>query len=373
MNLAAPTQVRMSEHFLLSDLMGCNSIYAKGHRNLFDLHDTSKMREGRTLAESLLEPLVDRSRLSVTYGYISPELSRQIVKYQDPDKPSYHRWDAGAACDVVLHQYVAASVPAIYAACWIDENLPTSRTITYSESNCICVSTRHAEVQSDKPRRALYENRYQGPDAAKPLYINYSNNERRRTEQKAEIGEGLKAHGWKGAGYPTYHGGGTMQTQHRRTSKYTLLSDFLMSETAMTEGHPNMPVLTRRMMSRFHRAGLVYDALIEATRARRFSIIQAYQSEHWRGEAKSNWLDGAYMVLCPPESMEADTLAHEAEQIGAVSSVRVYKDLVWLTMLDEHKDEGTKKVQAASVEEAAAASTPQRSPARVRRTRPAPG
>lgn len=369
MALANPTEIRMSEHFLLSDLMGCNSIYAKGHRNVFDLHDRAKMREGRTLAESLLEPLLERSRLSVTYGYISPELSRKIVKYQDPDKPSYHRWDAGAACDVVLHQYVAANVPSVYAACWIDENLPTSRTITYSESDCICVATRHAEVQSGKPRRALYENRYQGPDAAKPLYINYSNNERRRDEQKVEIAKGIEKHGWKGAGYPTYHGGGIKQAQHYRTSKYTLLSDFLMSEEAMTLGRVNMPQLTQRGLVRFRRAGAVYDSLLAATGARRISIIQAFQAEEWRGPAKSNWKDGAYIILCPPEGLHPDTLAHEAGHIGAVSDVRVRGDRVWLTMLDEHKDEGTKKVQAEVVAEADPPPATEWRRPRLRRTR----
>ena len=144
-----PTEVRLSDHFLLSDLMGCHSVYAKGYRNVFNhggVIQADKLREGRTLARKLLEPLVRRSRLSVTYGYISPELSRKIVKYQDPDKPSYHRWDAGAACDVVLHNYLHTGLPPICAACWIDENLPVSRTITYSESPCICVATRAEEV-----------------------------------------------------------------------------------------------------------------------------------------------------------------------------------------------------------------------------------
>lgn len=364
MAIAEPTQVRMSEHFLLSDLMGCNSVYAQGHRNLFDLSDKFKMREGVTLAESLLEPLLDRSRLSVTYGFISPELSRKIVKYQNPDKPSYHRWDDGAAVDVVLHQYVHAGIPPIYAACWVDENLPVSRTITYSESPCICVGTRKTEVETDNPRRALYENRFVGE--RKPEYISYSANHRKRTEQKAQIE--LK-HDWQGGGFPSYHGGGIRQAQHFRTSKYTLLSDFLMSEVAMTVGHANIPPLTQRGLARFRRAGYVYDSLLEATGARRLSIVQAYQSADWRGPAKSNWTDGAYVILCPPTSLHPDTLAHEAEQIGAVSSVKVIGDRVWLTMLDEHKDEGTKKVQAEAIAKADPPPAPKWSGPRLRRTR----
>lgn len=367
MSHESPTEIRLSDHFLLSDLMGCHSVYAKGYANVFDMRDRAKLREGTTLARKLLEPLLDRSRLSVTYGFISPDLSRKIVKYQDPDKPSYHRWDAGAAVDVVLHQYVHAGVPPIYAAFWIDENLPVSRTITYSESPCICVSTRHEEIQKGDHRRALYENRYVGD--RKPLYIPYSSNGRKRTEQKAQVD---LTHDWRGEGYPTYHGGGIKQAQHHRTSKYTLLSDFLMSEEAMTQGYTNMPPLTQRALSRFRRAGLVYDSLLEATGARRLSIVQAYQSEEWRGPAKSNWKDGAYIILCPPTGLHPDTLAHEAEQIGAVSSVAVRGNRVWVTMLDEHKDEGTKKVQTARSQEAAEPQATERGGPRVRRTRKAP-
>lgn len=364
-----PTEIRLSDHFLLSDLMGCHSVYAKGFRNVFALGgpiQADKLREGRVLARQLLEPLVERSRLSVTYGYISPELSRKIVKYQDPDKPSYHRWDAGAACDVVLHQYVHANIPPIYAACWIDENLPASRIITYAESPCICVSTRAEEVSKGDPRRALYENRYVG--GRKPQYIPYSNSPRTRASQKAEIE--LK-HDWRGQGYPSYHGGGIRQAQHIRTSKYTLLSDFLMSPEAMREGYANMPPsLTGRGLVRFKRAGAVIDTLLQETGARRLSIVQAFQSEEWKGEAPSNWKDGAYLVLVPPVGLEPDTLAHEASQIGSVSKVGVTKNgRVWLVMLDEDAHEGSKKIQAEGSEEADQAPIAERRRTRVRPAR----
>lgn len=369
MSHESPTEIRLSDHFLLSDLMGCHSVYAHGYPNVFEgagLLQKNKLREGKVLANKLLEPLLQRSRLSVTYGYISPELSRRIVKYQNPDKPSYHRWDDGAACDVVLHQYVHANVPPIYAACWIDENLPVSRTITYAESPCICVSTRAEEVQKGDPRRALYENRYVGD--RKPQYIPYSSNPKTRLSQKAGI---VLEHDWQGQGYPSYHGGGIRQVQHYRTSKYTLLSDFLMSPTAMAEGFPNMPTsLGGRGLVRFRRAGAVIDSLLVATQARRFSIIQAYQAESWRGQAPSNWKDGAYVILVPPASLHPDDVAHEASQIGCVSTVHVSKKgSVGLVMLDKDANEGSKKVQATGNEEAAEAPAVERGGARLRRTR----
>lgn len=368
MAIANPTEVRMSEHFMLSDLMGCNSVYAKGLRNVFDRAEKGKLREGRTLAENLLEPLVQRTRLSVTYGFISPELSRHIVKYQNPDLPSYHRWDAGAACDVVMHQYIHAGLPPIYGAFWVDDNLPASRTITYSESPCICVATKAEEIVSGNHRHALYENRYMGE--RKPLYVPYSKNARTRIEQQAAL---RLEHDWRGGGFPSYHGGGTRQAQHIRTSKYTLLSDFLMSTQAMTEGHANMPAnLSQRGLSRFRRAGRVVDGLLEATGARRFSIVQAFQSEEWRGDAPGNWKDGAYLILVPPASMHPDTLAHEAAQIGAVSEVGVASNRrVWLKLLDKDENEGCKKVQVGKRQETAEAPVAERGSPRLRRTRAA--
>lgn len=353
--MSDPTTVRLSEHFMLSDFMGCHSVFSKGFSNVFDFDSAMCKREGSTLAEKLMEPLLQRSRLSITYGYVSPELSRKIVKYQDPDKPSYHRWDAGAACDVVLHQYIHAGVPPIYGACWIDENLPVSRTITYAESPCICVSTRATEIAQGEPRRALYENRFVGE--RKPQYIPYSSNERTRNSQKAAI---KLEHDWKGQGFPSYHGGGIKQAQHIRTSKYTLLSDFLYSREACEQGHPNMPPsLTQRSLLRFRRAGAVIDTLLQETRARRFSIIQAYQSPDWRGEAPGNWADGAYLVLVPPDSVHPDDVAHEALLIGAVSDAGVSKKgRVWLALHDEDAHEGSKKIQAEVCEEADAPSAP---------------
>ncbi|MGZ7230907.1 hypothetical protein ACXWOM_10635, partial [Streptococcus pyogenes] len=76
------------------------------------------------------------------YGFISPELSRKIVKYQDPDKPSHHRWDLGAAADICVHDWVQTLAPGavgttgapVHFALRHLRDLPISRLITYSES-----------------------------------------------------------------------------------------------------------------------------------------------------------------------------------------------------------------------------------------------
>lgn len=318
-----PTRVRLSDRFLLSDLMGCNSVYSFGYRNLFD-GDRNKLAEGQALCEHVLEPLLEYSRFSISYGYISPELSRRIVKYQDPDKPSYHRWDAGAACDVVLHERIDPwDEPPIVSACWIDENLPVSRVITYSESPFICVASRVSEIDSGDHRRALYENRYMGE--RKPKYISYSDNPNTRRRQKEEI---ELPHGWRGAGYPTYHGGGIRQAQHVRTSKYTVLSDFLFAEEAVRQGYVNKP--TGRAIRKFRRAGEIYDALVDSLNVHRLSIVKGWESPEWSPDSPHNWTDGVSLVLVPTVGVTLDEVADAAAKIPGVHTYGVGDDCVYV-------------------------------------------
>jgi len=317
-----PTTVRLSRHFLLSDLMGCNSVYAKGYPNIFD-GDKKKLREGKALCENVLEPLLEYSRLSIAYGYISPELSRLIVKYQDPDKPSYHRWDLGAACDVMLHERVDSQEAPAVSSFWIDENLPVSRVISYSESPFICVGSRYSEIHSGDHRRALYENRYIGE--RKPQYIAYSDNPATRKRQKDEAlyFYAKAGDGWRGAGHPTYHGGGVRQFQHIRTGKYSVLSDFLYSEEAVTDGHRNAP--TQRGMRKFQRAGEIYDALISAMHLRRLSIVRGYESPDWK-DSLHNWSDGVYLVVVPPDGVNPNEVAEVARSLPGVHMVGAAKN-----------------------------------------------
>ena len=167
-----PTKVRLSPHFLLSDFMGCHSVYTKGLKNHFSDGTGGKLKEARHLCETLLEPLLaEYGPMSISYGYISPELSKAIVTYQDPTQPSYHRWDKGAAADILIHSQVRKAAP-IFLAHEIDEKYDYSRMITYSESPFICVATQLSE--GDKPRKAFYENRYTGEKGAKPIFIKKS-------------------------------------------------------------------------------------------------------------------------------------------------------------------------------------------------------
>lgn len=310
-----PTTVRLSDHFLLSDFMGCHSVFTKGHRNLFIDPDGTKLAEGKYLCETLLEPILDAfGPLSISYGYISPELSQQVVTYQDPNMPSYHRWDKGAAADICVHAWVEGD-PPIKLAHDIDEHWGYSRMITYSESPFICVATQINE--GDKHRKAFYENRYTGKKGAKPLYIKKSATAAGRKAQGAEIPSSLD---WEGAGYPTYHGGGIRQFQHRHVSRFAVVSDFLYSTHGIREGIANVPNLADSM-GIFQEAGEFYDRLLEILDVPRISIVRAFESFRFNDYPLFSWKDHFAIDFIPPSYITPTQLAEAAWSTGFLQSV----------------------------------------------------
>lgn len=312
---------RLSKHFLLSDFMGCHSVYVDGKQNILLPTHRSKLREAEYLCETLLEPLLEEyGPLSISYGYLSPELSRQIVKYQDPDKPSYHRWDAGAAADVCIHAIadLADASPAIFAHCSIDDHeFPYSRMITYSESPYICLATKFSE-KNGEPRKAFYENRYCGP-GKKPLFIRKSAVPRIRHQQEQDAIVAT-ANNWQGAGYPTYHGGGRLQVQHRRVSSFSMLSDFLYSQSAVDKGMRLTDQDISRLMPAFETAGQIYDDLLSALDVPRLSVAVGYQTPDVAYSRAYQWLDGHLAIeLVPPEGASMQDLVDAANAHERVS------------------------------------------------------
>ena len=289
-----PRRVRLSEHFLLSDFLGTHSVYAKGVPNDFDTRDAACIANGRALCERALEPLLKLyGPLSISYGAIGPKLSDKIVKYQDPRKPSHHLWSLGAAADVCVHDWVngrhkgvcdltlhesVEGAPIGLAYCLDYLDVPYSRIISYSESPYLCVAISHEEVEREQPRKAMYENRYQGKKGGKPEYIRLPSLAARNRHFTMLQEQGLE-HDWRGAGYPTYHGGGFRQYQHQRVSKYTMLSDWLFDLKSITNGAKNVPALnSESVQDAFAGAGLVYDWLIETLEVPRLSIVSGYVS-----------------------------------------------------------------------------------------------
>lgn len=287
---------RLSPHFLLADFLGNHSVYSKGLANGLDADDpyfAKKWQNATALCEHILEPLIEaHGPLSISYGYISPEMSRRLVTYQDPDKPSHHRFDLGAAADVCVHDWVegcdgadvTANSPAALAALMVNQSLkgegyPLSRLITYSESPYLCLAASAEEVRRFTPRMAIYENRYTGQPKVKPKFLSYSNPRAQQAWIEEMNRDALAAHGWRGAGYPTHHGGGHQQYHHRRVSKYTMVSDWLFDLQTISTGARNIPRLTDdAVLDAFAAAGLVYDHLLDAGGIKRLNIVRGYRS-----------------------------------------------------------------------------------------------
>lgn len=309
-----PTTVRLSHHFLLSDMMGSSSIYNGGLPNVFDKrrgHDI-RLDNGRALCEHALEPILAlNGHFSISYGFISDEVSRQTVTYQDPGKPSHHRWDLGAAVDIMPHRAVGHLdlAPVEFALRHL-QDLPLSRLITYSESPYICVAVRHEEIADGQPRMAWYENRYTGVKGGKPDYRKYSTPQARSNALKRLEADGMD-HPWRGGGYPSYHGGGRRQLQHIHASARTMVIDFLFDEEAIREGYRNTPALNDpRVVQAFQMAGTAYEDILKVTGLPRMSIVSAYTSHlspawiegrDWRGE-------DVVFELVPPDYAVIDDL-----------------------------------------------------------------
>lgn len=315
-----PDSIRLSRSFLLSDFMGCDSVYRKGYQNLIE-DDQDLLNEGAALAEFLDKCIDLLGPCSVSYGYISPDLSKRVVHYQDPRKPSYHRWDAGAAADVCFHDHIRKRNPRnapILAAHLIDSELPEySRMITYSESPWICLAVRSYE----EPRLAFYENRYVGE--RKPVFIRKSGKSAKPTYKEIE--------GWRGQGYPSYHGGGRLQFQHNRVSKYSMLSDFLYSRRAVSLPTKNLPLSCYpKKRDKFIRvaraAGSVIDDVVLSI-GNRVSIIQGAESKATNPDGNT-WEERFSMLLTPPEGVTLRELC----------SVLRNNDLVEHTMVNRKRN-----------------------------------
>jgi len=329
---------RLSPHFLVSDFLGCHSVYSQGLKNSLEGSKSEvnlRLANAEALCNELLEPVLEKyGPLSIGYGYISPEVSRRLVRYQDPNKPSHHRWDLGAAADICVHNWVQAQVSytdealassdvctsPIALAHVIDQaGMPYSRIITYSESPFFCVAVSAAELAQDRPRKAFYENRYEGKPKAKPDYRTYSSDDTRRREFGRLIEYGLPAP-WQGTGYPTYHGGGREQYHHQRVSCYTMLSDWLLDLQSIANGHKNVPSLNLdSVQDAIGAAGMLYDRIIDELTIPRMSILSGYVSHHSpEFNPNNDWREGriSFKVM-PPDGEDQDFVVQAAQRHGA--------------------------------------------------------
>lgn len=292
-----PRTYRISQDFVLSDLLGCHSVYSLGYANSFDFDDKDvelKLANIKCLCEYGLEPLMKEfGGCSISYSYLSPELSDATVRYQDPRKSSHHLWSLGAAADVCCHNWIAGDFPTpfdlylptsaigspIALLHTIDQmEIPYSRLISYSESPYLCVALSADEVARGKPRKAVYENRYTGQPKVKPEFLRYPTPVARAKAFQRLQEQGLE-HPWQGGGFPSYHAGGKRQYQHMRVSRSLMVSDLLFDLKSITTGAKNVPSLNLdSVQDSFAAAGIVVDRILDDWGIPRISIVGAYIS-----------------------------------------------------------------------------------------------
>ena len=303
-----PTTVRLSNSFLLSDFMGCDSVYRRGLKNQIGDGDKEKIDEGRYLAENLEKVQEFAGPLSVVYGFISPELSRRLVTYMDPNKPSYHRWDDGAAADIIPHEwYIDGCAPVFFAYNTIKE-IPVSRIITYAESEAVCVATKRRENRH-KSRKAFYENRYIGEK--EPKFIKYSAVPKTLDKQISSL---TLEHDWRGKGYPSYHGGGRRQYEHIRLEDYVVMSDLLYVPQKVHAGKPNQPwdigsEQAGRFQETLAEASQVLNGIISRFDSR-MSIVYGFDRCN---DVDRNWSRCFELSIVPPRHLDYHDICHYVE------------------------------------------------------------
>lgn len=312
-----PRTVWLSQHFRLSDFLGNHSVYAKGYANQYEGEVAHQANAEALCVSGLEELLATYGPISIAYGYINPAFSRRTITYQDPNKPSHHRWDLGAAADVCVHSWVDGrhthdslpianlfmdwnthTSPTALAHAIDQAGIPYSRLITYSESPFLCLAISATECDSGDPRRAFYENRFEGTARAKPEYRQLSNERARERAFTQLYEQGLPAD-WRGNGFPSYHGGGIRQYQHTKVSKYTTALDWLFNLKSISEGHKNAPVLTSDpVLDSFAAAGMVYDHILDHLGLKRLSILGGFLSRtHPDFDPDADWSKARWITL----------------------------------------------------------------------------
>jgi hypothetical protein len=246
-------------------------MFVHGYRNIFA--DVSRIQFNGFALAQLVDAIVDVFGVaSMTYGFISDEVSRRIVRWKPGHLPSYHRWDDGAAVDLVLHEQLGCrqdqgvwstgddwrSSPArqsldLQERFW--DRL--DRIITYSESSAICVAIPD---EGSVARQKAYYNLYKG--VTRPLFVKGVGPKVASTAMSA-----VQQYGWRGAGYPTYHNNGSRGSHHYRLGKYLLLSD-VVRRCEYVWPVSSAPIAPFRLSSRsdvmaVRRTAREFDAILE--------------------------------------------------------------------------------------------------------------
>lgn len=167
-----PQNVRLGKFFMLSDLLFSETAVTKGVANCPPL-DGKEVRALRELTAHILDPVVEKfGAVSITYGYVSPELHAKI--YGPKDALGLHNCvpvkakgaTLAAAADILVHSAAdwRQDEPRLVLN-WIRDNCEYDRLILYPGSAIVCTAW------ADKPRFECKE--WIFPDSfGKALYVN---------------------------------------------------------------------------------------------------------------------------------------------------------------------------------------------------------
>ncbi len=160
-----PQNVRVGKYFMLSDFIYSETAVTKGITNCPPLKGR-EVESIRGLCANILDPVVDRfGAISITFGYVSPELQRAIPGRMRPSIHNCHpagKAYLGAAADFQTHNTEYSHKDILL---WIAGNCTYDRLILYPGSSIVCVAW------SDKPRSHCKQWIY--PDQfSKAIYVN---------------------------------------------------------------------------------------------------------------------------------------------------------------------------------------------------------
>lgn len=162
-----PQDVRVGKYFMLSDFLYSEKAAEEGIPNCPDL-DGKEVQGMRRLCECILDPVVEKfGPLSITYGYVSPELKRRTYggmsfPLHDGIPGKGQGATLAAAADILVHSKADNPREVLN---WIRDNCVYDRLILYPGSSIICTAW------TDRPRYECKE--WVFPDSfSKALYVN---------------------------------------------------------------------------------------------------------------------------------------------------------------------------------------------------------
>lgn len=162
-----PQNVRVGKYFMLSDFLYSETAIQRGIPNCPDLNGR-EVQGIRKLCEHILDPVVEKfGPLSITYGYVSPEL--QAATYGSMNFPLHNGVPGkgrgaqlAAAADILVHSQ--AETPRVVLN-WMRDRCTYDRLILYPGSSIICTAW------TDRPRFECKE--WIFPDSfSKAMYVN---------------------------------------------------------------------------------------------------------------------------------------------------------------------------------------------------------